>query len=247
MGKKRIGIEVNEVLRAQWLQFDRFYVEEFGEEGIPEGDPYVWDFFENYRFEDVVEKTKELRDPEEMPDNINPIDYQPDETGEAPADIFLFKKEEEEKLTARQVYNRFMYEDYLFEIHGSATAMYRGMDLHVNEFLEKYQNNVEFVVLSVENKFSIPPTLFFLSKITSRFRNYRFVENNVDMWDDIDVLITSDPQLLALGSPWGKKLIKVVRPYNTNIKTKFLEVLQIHDLNGNQKFEKLIKYKNKQQ
>ena len=246
MGKKRIGIDVNEVLRAQWLQFDRFYAQEFGEEGIPEGDPYVWDFFENYKFEDVVEKTKELRDPEDMPD-INPLDYQTDKTGEAPADIFLFKKEEENKLTARQVYNRFMYEDYLFEINGSATPMYRGMDLHVNEFLEKYQNNAEFVVMSVENKFSIPPTLFFLSKITSRFRNYRFVDENLEMWDDIDVLITSDPQLLTLGAPWGKKLIKVLRPYNKDIHTKFLEILQINDLNGNEKFEKLIKYKNKKQ
>jgi predicted O-linked N-acetylglucosamine transferase (SPINDLY family) len=33
--------------------------------------------------------------------------------------------------------NRFMYEDYLFEIHASASIMYRGMDLHVNNFLSK--------------------------------------------------------------------------------------------------------------
>ncbi|MFW6272376.1 MAG: hypothetical protein ACOC2U_01185 [bacterium] len=244
---KRIGIDINEVLRAQWLQFDRFYAQEFGEEGIPEGDPYVWDFFKNYKFEDVVEKSKELREPEEMPDNINPLDYQLDENGETPADIFLFKKEKEEKLTAKQVYNRFMYEDYLFEIHGTATPMYRGMDLDVNNFLEKYQNNVDFIVMGVENKFSIPPTLFFLSKITSRFRKYEFFDKNVDMWNDIDVLITSDPELIALGAPWGKKIIKVLRPYNKHIQTKFLEILQINDLNGNEKFEKLIKYKKEKQ
>jgi len=240
---KRIGIDINEVLRARWLQFDRFYAQEFGEEGIPEN-PYVWDFFKHYKFEDITEEIKYLKEPEEMPDKISPLDYQVTEKeDEAPADVFLFKKPEEIKLTAREVYNRFMFEDYLFEIFGSSTPMYRGMDLHVNEFLEKYQNYAEFTVMSVENKFSIPPTLFFLSKITSRFKNYRFVDKNTKMWEDIDILITADPELLKLGSPWGKKIIKLSRPFNENIKKVDLEVLQINDLTNNSKFEKLIKYK----
>lgn len=240
---KRIGIDINEVLRARWLQFDRFYAQEFGEEGIPEN-PYVWDFFKHYKFEDIKEEIKYLKEPEEMPDKISPLDYQVTEKeDEAPADVFLFKKPEEIKLTAREVYNRFMFEDYLFEIFGSSTPMYRGMDLHINEFLEKYQNYAEFTVMSVENKFSIPPTLFFLSKITSRFKNYRFVDKNTKMWEDIDILITADPELLKLGSPWGKKIIKLSRPFNENIKKVDLEVLQINDLTNNSKFEKLIKYK----
>ena len=246
MSKKRVGIDVNEVLRARWLQFDRFYAQEFGEEGIPEEQAYVWDFFNNYKFENVVEEIKELRDPDDTPD-INPLDYQPDENGEAPVDAFLFKKPEEIKLTAKEVYNRFMYEDYLFEIHGTPTPMYRGMDLHVNEFLLKYDSTADFTVMSVENRFSIPPTLFFLSKITSRFKNYRFVDINTEMWEDIDILITTDPDLLKLGAPWGKKLIKLTRPYNEKIKAGHLEVLQINDLKNNEKFEKLIRYKNKKQ
>ena len=85
MNKKiRIGIDINEVLRARWLQFDRFYVQEFGEEGVPKEQPYVYDFFKNYQWKDTVEKIKELKEPEEMPDDINPIHFQTDEkTGEA--------------------------------------------------------------------------------------------------------------------------------------------------------------------
>lgn len=239
----KVGIDINEIFRARWLQFDRFYAQEFGEGGIPEN-PYVYDFFKHYKWEDKIEIIKELKEPEDMPDDINPVHYQIDEkTGKADADAFLFKKADEIKLTAREVYNRFMYEDYCFEIHASAPIMYKGMDLHVNQFYMKYGNNVDFTLFSVENYFSIPSTLFFLSKMTSRFKNICFVDNPLDMWNNVDVLITTDPEILHMGIPWGKKIIKLKRPYNENINTKSLEVLQIADLIGNSEFEKIIKYK----
>jgi len=245
MGKTKIGIVIDEILRAKWLQFDRFYAQEFGEEDIPEKQPYVYDFFKAYPWKDTVEKVKEMREPEDTPDTINPIDYQVDDKGNAPVDFMIFKPEKEIKLTAKEVYNRFMYEDYLFEINGAAPAMYKGMDLHVNNFLQKYEDTVDFTVLSVENRFSIPPTLFFLSKISTRFKNYMFLDKATDMWKEVDILITTDPEILKLGAPWGKKLIKLKRPYNEKIKAGSLEVLQIADLIDNQNFEKIIKYKTK--
>jgi len=245
MSKLQIGIDINEILRARWLQFDRFYVQEFGEEGAPKDEPYVYDYFNNYQFNDVIETNKELREPEETPDAINPIDYQVDnKTGEAPADFLLFKKPEKTIITAKEVYNRFMYEDYLFEIHGAAPVMYKNMDLHVNNFYLKYSETANFTLFSVENRFSIPPTLFFLSKISSRFKNISFVDKPLEMWNNIDVLITTDPEILKMGAPWGKKLIKLIRPYNKNISVGQLEVLQIADLIDNKSFEKIIKYKN---
>lgn len=246
MNKKRIGIEIDEILRAKWLQFDRFYAQEFDEESLPEEEvPYVFDLFKGYPWKDTVETNKELREPEETPEDVNPIDYQVDVNGDAPADFLLFKQEEKIKLSAKEVYNRFMYEDYLFEINGAAPIMYKGMDLHVNNFLQKYENTVDFTVMSVENRFSIPPTLFFLSKMSCRFKNYKFLDNALDMWKDIDILITTNPEILKLGVPWGKKLIKLTRPYNKNIKTSSIEVLQIADLLDNKQFEKIIKFKTK--
>lgn len=243
MSKPRIGIDVNEVLRARWLQFDRFYVQEFGEESDYPTEPYVYDLFKGYPWKDKTEIIKELREPDETPDNISPIDYQLDENGEAPADFRLFKKSEKTLVTAKECYNRFMYVDYLFEIFGSATMMYKGMDLQVNNFLHKYDSTATFTVMSVEKMVSIPPTLFFLSKITSRFKNYRFVDKATDMWEDTDILITTDPEILQLGQPWGKKIIKLKRPYNVNINVGAMEVLQIADLIDNPEFEKIIKYK----
>lgn len=244
MSKLKVGIDINEVLRARWLQFDRFYAQEFGEEGIPE-QPYLYDFFLGYPWRDTVETIKELKEPEDMPDDINPLHYQTDEKGEADADSFLFKKEEEIKLTAKEVYNRFMYEDFLFEIHGAAPKMYPQLDLDVNNFLQKYENTVDFIVMSVENRFSIPPTLFFLSKISARFKDYKFLDNPLDMWKHVDILITTDPLIMGLGIPWGKKMVKLTRPYNENQKVGNVEVLQIADLIENQDFQKIIKYKTK--
>jgi hypothetical protein len=244
MSKKiKVGIDVNEVLRARWLQFDRYYVQEFGDNDTEITAKYTYDFFNDYVWNEKVEVQKELKEPDEMPDDINPLHYQVDEKGEAEADAFLFKKPEEIKLTPREVYNRFMYEDYLFELHGSAPKMYPQLDLDVNNFLQKYESGVDFTVMSVENRFSIPPTLFFLSKISSRFKNYKFVDKSIDMWNEVDVLITTDPEIIKLGVPWGKKLIKLTRPYNEKIKSSSLEVLQVADLIDNKDFEKIIKYK----
>jgi len=245
MGKLKIGIDINEVLRARWLQFDRFYSQEFGDEESDITANYTYDFFNGYVWNDTVEKVKEMREPEDTPEDINPIDYQVNDDGEADADFMLFKPEEELKLTAKEVYNRFMYEDFLFEIHGAAPKMYPQLDLHINNFLQQYEDTAEFTVMSVENRFSIPPTLFFLSKISSRFKNYKFVDKAIDMWKEVDVLITTDPEMLRIGAPWGKKLIKLKRPYNEKINAGSLEVLQVADLIDNQDFQKIIKYKTK--
>lgn len=246
MSKKlKVGIDINEVLRAKWLQFDRYYSQEFQKEGEEEIEPkYCWDYFKDYEWNDTVEIIKELKEPDnDFPEDINPIHYQVDENGESDADSFVFKKPEEIRLTAREVYNRFMYEDFVFEIHASAPIMYKGMDLHAKNFYLKYGEQSDFTLFSVENMFSIPSTLLFLSRITSRFKNIKFVDKNLEMWDDIDVLITTDPEILALGVPWGKKLIKLTRPYNEKIKGCSLEVLQLNDLIDNPDFEKIIKYK----
>lgn len=245
-----VGIDVDEVLRAKWLQFDRFYVEEFGTEGVPTDNEYVFDYFKHYKFSSVEEEEKELKEPEDMPDDITPIAYQTEKDGSAPADAFLFKPAKKIRLTAKEVYNRFMYEDYLFEIYGAATMMYRGMDVHLTKFFEKYGDHVEFVVVSRENRVTIPPTLFFLSKIMSKFKKYQFVETTEEKWNGIDILITTDPDILDAGTPEGKKVIKIKRPYNEECQdgemgSSAKDILQLNDLLNNKKFQKIIKYKEK--
>ena len=246
MTKKRVVIDVNEILRARWLQADRFYPQEFGEEGIPENEleQYVYDIWDGYVWKDTVEVIKEMREPEDTPDDINPIDYEVGEDGKAPADFMLFKPEEKRELTAREMYNRFMYEDFNFEIHGAAPKLYPQLDTDIDKFLQKYEDSVDFTVMSVENRFSIPPTLFFLSKIQAKFKDYKFLDNPLDMWKHVNVLITTNPAILKMGVPWDKKLIKLNRPFNMSMKKSSMEAVQIVELIENPEFEKIIKYKN---
>lgn len=236
VNKLQIGIDINETLRAKWYQFDKFYIEEFGEEGSPQEQPYVYDYFKNYKWEDKTENVNYLN--EELPDDIHPQEYQVDpKTGEAPVDFLAFQKREV-KFTAREVYERFMYEDYLFEIFGAASMMYKGIDQHIEKFYYKYKDIADFSIVSKENHFTIPPTLFFLSKVVCRIKKYLFAETNKEIWNNVDILITTDPELLE-NIPEGKKVIKVTRPYNKEIKSE-LEVVQVFDLLDNVEFEKLI-------
>jgi hypothetical protein len=241
-----VGIDINEILRAKWVQFDKYYVDEFGEDGAPKDmNPYVYDYFKYYQFNSVTETEIELREPEDTPDNINPIYYQLDEDGKSKADVFLFKAPKEITLTAKEVYYRFMYEDYCYEIHGAAPVMYRNMEVDVNKFYMKYKDTVTFKLLSVENYLSIPSTLFFLSKITSRFKNISFVDKPLDMWKESDILMTTDPEILKSKIPRNKKLIKMNRPYNEDFNNATMDTLHIKELIDNPEFEKLIKFKNK--
>lgn len=247
MKKIRIGIDIDEVLRAKWLQFDKYYAAEFGEDNIPESVGYTHDFFGSYPWNDMQEKTRYLKEPEDIPENINPLDYQKDQNeNEAPADFAIFKPEEKTNLTAKDVYNRFMYEDYLLELHGSAPMMYKNMDLHINTFLQKYDHFVDFTIISKENWFSIPPTLFFLSKIMSRFKRYIFVDEFKDYWKrGHDLIITANPDVIN-AKPKTKKHIKLDRPYNKEVDSgEIKDILHLNDLSTNEEFEKLVKYKSK--
>lgn len=232
--KLKIGIDINEVLRATWISFDRYFYEQFGDEGIPDK-PYVYitDFFKHYKWEDTTETTRYLKEPEEFAqekfDDINPQFYQVDENGNTLADSFLFQPNEELKLSAKEVYNRFLYQDFCFEIYGFAMKMYKQLDLHFKNFCIDYGDDIEIIVVSKENFFSIVPTLHFLSLIGSRATKYVFDESSEEIWDNVDILVTADPEMLS-NIPLNKKAIKVMRPFNVDIKSDF-EIMEINDLN----------------
>jgi hypothetical protein len=237
--KLRVGIDINEILRCRWLSFDRYYAQEFGEEGAPEGNPYSYDLFNSYKFEDISKEENFLN--EELPD-LSAKYYQVDpETGKADIDFLAFRKQTI-NLTAREVFNKFMYEDFLLEIHALAPVMYKGMENDIQKFYQKYSNFVEFIIVSKENGYTIPPTLFFLSKVMFRAKKILFPTTNKELWKNVDILVTTDPELLD-SVPLSKKVIKTERPYNIDSKKGFINIKQLNDLNGNKDFEKLIKYK----
>lgn len=240
MKKIKIGIDLDEVIRAKWSQFDKYYCEEFGEDNVTEEGNYCLDFFDGYVWEDTVEENKLLN--EDIPDDINPKYYHDDENK---VNDVLFKTEKN-ILTAKDVYNRFMYEDFLSEIFGYAKLIKPNIDVKLNEFIRKYEinfNGVELILFSEENKLSIPPTLFFLSKIKVPFNEYKFYNDKNDAINDFDIVITTDPKIIDYEGD-NIKVIKIERPYNneTNKNGEIKGLTHIDELISNPEFEKLINY-----
>jgi hypothetical protein len=123
---------------------------------------------------------------------------------------FSFKNEEE--------LFSFLYEEFPMEIFGhSPSTEYSTFNDLNNVYLET-REDVDLLLVSDEIGKSKPATLFFLSKFGSLIEKVKFYSHvTIDsMWDEIDVLITANPQHL-LQHPDNKTIIKYETPYNQHI------------------------------
>lgn len=113
--------------------------------------------------------------------------------------------------------NRFLFDEASLEIFGHADQMFENLMTKFNMFLvdidEEEEHSIELV--SREYLKSIPSTLFFLSKLGCRATNIRFVKQNEDEWDGLDILITANPVALE-NKPDDKISVKIKAPYNSN-------------------------------
>lgn len=225
MSKKILAIDIDEVIRSKWLQFDRFYAQEFGEDGITM--PFdTYNLRNHYVFKETTQVINYLN--EELPDDISPLEYIIDkESGEAPVDHLAFRKREE-KLTPDQLFNKFLYEDFLVEIFGYAPPLYRGLDIDLRKFKLAFENDVDIILFSIEKNVSISATLFFLSKIRPIIRKYYFPENPEQIWNEVDIVITTDPSIIN-SKPNNKKVVVLKRPHNAELTGDF-SAINIQDL-----------------
>jgi len=120
----------------------------------------------------------------------------------------------------RNDYNKFLYEDYPFEVFAEAPVMEKMLDKKLNLWTLSMQNDEQFdegVDFIIANPFefntSIGYTCFFLSQIATRVREFYFPKDSSTIWDRCDVLITADPKLLDC-KPEGKVSVKIEAPYN---------------------------------
>lgn len=115
-------------------------------------------------------------------------------------------------------YNKFMYLEAPLEIFGHADLTSDGVMTHLNNFIMDVKDDEEHEVLltSKEINKSIPATFFFLSKTGCRIEKINFVQNSIDEWNGVDILITANPDALK-NKPEGKISVKVKAPYNNNV------------------------------
>ena len=93
---------------------------------------------------------------------------------------------------------------------------------HFNNFLMDIKDEEEhqIILVSKEINKSIPSTFFFLSKTGCRAEKINFVQNAINEWDNIDLLITANPDALQ-NKPNGKISVKVKSPYNESVSADY--------------------------
>ena len=154
------------------------------------------------------------------------IDLIPElEEGEEPA----FKYEVIEPIDSLDLLNHFtfpskdefysfMYEEHPMEIFGHSPSVEMSTMNDLNEFYYDMRDNHDILIVSDEIGKSKPASLFFLSKFGSLVEKVKFYsESTIDsMWDEVDVLLTANPNLL-LNCPKDKKVIKFETEYNKQV------------------------------
>jgi hypothetical protein len=239
MTKKVLAIDLDEVIRSKWLQFDRFYAQEFTEEGIKT--PFdTYDLRNHYQFNESIETVNYLND--DLPDDISPTEYIIDkETGVAPVDHLAFRKKDE-KMTADEAFNKFLYQDFLVEIFSSAPVLYRGLDLDLRKFKLAFEKDIDILLFSCEKNESISPTLFFISKLRPIIRKFYFPETPEEIWKIADIVITTDPKIIK-SKPYydlNRKVVVLNRPHNETLEGD-LKTMNFIDLVENETFKEMIK------
>ena len=190
---KRIGIEINGVLRDTIGKFTQLYEKHMIEEKDDDSKTYEIDMSgnteelvisDNFKYEIISEVT-----------SLNLLEH------------FKFKDKDE-------LY-KFMYEDFAMQIfgHAGSTETFTFNDL--NELYLKYRDNNDLLIVSDEMGKSKPASLFFLSKFGCLLEKVKFYSNITinSMWDEIDVLLTANPELL-LNKPKDKIVVKYNTTYN---------------------------------
>jgi hypothetical protein len=126
-----------------------------------------------------------------------------------------FKFQNEEELFS------FLYEEFAMEIFGHAQSSEYSTFNELQQIYLKHRDYHDLLIVSDEIGKSKPATLFFLSKFICQLEKIKFYSNITinSMWDEIDILLTSNPALL-LNNPSNKIVVKYETEYNKDIEVE---------------------------
>jgi hypothetical protein len=115
----------------------------------------------------------------------------------------------------------FLYEEFAMEIFGHAQSSEYSTFNDLQQIYLNYREDNDLIIVSDEIGKSKPATLFFLSKFICQLEKIKFYSNVTinSMWDEIDVLLTSNPALL-LNKPSDKIIVKYETEYNKEIESE---------------------------
>jgi hypothetical protein len=206
---KKIGIEINGVLRDTISKFIQLYEKNMIEENETENNLKSFDVDMSGNTDLVIEEENFKYEIKNEVTSLNLMNH------------FSFRNEDE-------LYS-FTYEDFAMQIFGHAGSSETFTFNDLNEIYLKYRDNNELLIVSDEMGKSKPASLFFLSKFGCQLEKVKFYSNTTinSMWDEIDVLLTSNPNLI-LEKPKDKIVVKYITNYNKNIKSDY-EIEKLKD------------------
>lgn len=112
--------------------------------------------------------------------------------------------------------NNFMYVDYPYEIFGCAKTVERNLVNSITSFEIKLNNlddGNEYKIVHfslLEAALTIQSTFYFLSKSGSRVREVLFPKHGVDIWNECDVVITTNKRIVK-SKPNKNKVVVLIR------------------------------------
>lgn len=120
-----------------------------------------------------------------------------------------------------RAYEKFVYEDFSFELFGKCPTCTKRLTEQLNDWTEQTLKNIDsdeqidvMFVSTMEYGASIGNTYFFLSKLGTKIREVYLPADSSTIWGRCDVLITANPDLLN-SKPEGKTTIKINKDYNS--------------------------------
>ena len=124
----------------------------------------------------------------------------------------------------QRAYQKFVYEDFSYELFGKCDTVTKNLPIEINEWLHKLNDENEEIEVMFVSPMEFGPTIcytyFFLSKINCNIREVYLPIDSTTIWNRCDVLITANPNLLK-NCPEDKKVIKIEKEYNKDIDSEY--------------------------
>ena len=196
---KKIGIEINGVLRDSIGKFTQVYEKHMIDEMGEDSKTFNIDMSGNTEL-----NTKDDIFEYKIISEVTSLDL---------LNHFSFKNQEE-------LYS-FMYEDFVMQIFGHAGSSETFSFNDLNDFYLEFRDKYEIIILSDEIGRSKPSSLFFLSKFGCLIETIKFYSNTTKktILDNIDIIVTANPDIISESSK-EKKIIKYVTNYNQKNKSE---------------------------
>ena len=205
---KRIGIEINGVLRDTVVKFTELYEKHMIDKNHYESTDKTYQIEFSGDTEEILELNENTKDNKFEYKILSPV------TSLDLENHFLFKDKDE-------LYS-FMYEDYTMELFGHAPSTEMMTFNLLNDIYYNLRDANDLIIVSDEIGRSKPSSLFFLSKfgcLVEKIFFYSEITKN-NMWNDIDILLTANPSLL-LNKPSNKIVIKYITHFNKDIESEY--------------------------